>query len=76
MSFFTKLLGGSPETYADKAEQGTKLLSGKWSLCAHKGFWYGATATVSDNTGVYLRQVGDCKSCKKQVERISSLDHV
>jgi hypothetical protein len=75
MSFFSKLLEGSPETYADRVGQGPQLLTPAWTLCAHdKGFWHRSISEVSDDSGSYLRQVGDCKGlCKRPVDVILSL---
>lgn len=62
-----------PETYADMEKSGTRLLSGEWSLCAHKSFWYTDSKPVEDDTGRYVRIVGDCKKCNGRVVSIQAL---
>lgn len=63
-----------PQTLADRAAQGPQLLSGQWSLCAHKkGYWYESESKVSDATGTYLQIKGGCKSCSRQVVGVHEL---
>jgi hypothetical protein len=62
-------------TFADLVGKSPRLLTKEWfSICSHKkGFWARTNTTVSDETGSYLRMVGDCKGCNKPVVSIQSL---
>ncbi len=73
MWLFNKKAAKNPKTYADMEKGGTRLLSGEWSLCAHRRFSYTSSTNVEDETGKYVLIRGDCRDCNERVVSIRSL---
>jgi hypothetical protein len=65
--------GVLPKTLADMAAERPKLLSGEFSSCSHNAYGFGSSSEVSDETGKYLRLVGDCRKCKSNVVAIQEI---